>query len=121
MISNSAGYAVKYWSKALFIDALVFGALWLWQVHGLEGAGNVFLFATWSVTIVTLLAGMVMTKTDFEKTPRPPGFVVWHFVSEVLLLAGMVWVGLIFLSIVRLLAVLMLEAARDREPKVKPA
>lgn len=101
--------------KSIGVDAILAAAFYLWQVRGIEGAGNVFSFVIWAMIAVWLLAGFVGDKTFF--TPKPKALVVYNtavFFVTLLTLAyiGNFWqAGLFFFSFP------VLNSAKCREPK----
>jgi hypothetical protein len=109
---------VKYWATSLVIDAGVLAMLYLWQIEGIDRAGAVFEFACWALTLMTFCAAFAIDREHIEKNPRPKGFAVYHFCSEIAMLGVLVWVDLMFLASVRLFAVLLFEGARESAKKV---
>lgn len=112
--------AVKYWAGALFGDTLMFGSFAVWQLHGSEGAGNVFAFMAWFVALLSLLIGMTLNKTHFTMQ-RPPGFVPYNFVTELIVVACLAWAGMFWCAAFYAIGGISREAARVREPsEAKP-
>lgn len=113
--------AAKYWSTAIITDALLVALFYVWQVNGIEQAGNVAVFWVWFMVVIKILAGASADKTTFADKPRPAGFVWYHAVTEVALISALVWVGYVWLPAFYLLGSLMMEGARNRKPKAVAA
>jgi hypothetical protein len=69
----------------------VFAALmfWLWQFQGVERAGNVFLFFTWTISAAAFLA-------SFSKEPPTKKHIAYEtylWVVALAWVAGLVWAG----------------------------
>lgn len=112
--------ALKYWAKCLTLDAIIVALFILWKRDGSDGAGNIFLAFIWLTSIFKLLGGLVMNKTNFEKGPkRPTGFSTYDHITEAILFGALAFYGMFVLSVVRVVAHLLMEGARNREPKVK--
>ncbi|MGO4416833.1 hypothetical protein AB4Z27_28065 [Cupriavidus sp. KB_39] len=111
--------ALRYWLKAILIDAAVFGTLWYHMETGSEGAARAFQVFAWFFTLLMLLFGLFGDKSLLDGVQRPRGIKTYHFVTEILLVWLTAWVGMWVLAAFRLLAVLLAEAARERKPKVK--
>jgi len=109
--------AAKYWAAALFGDMVFFGAFHAWQVHGSEGAVNVFAFFAWSVALLSMLMGLVCDRTHFEKTLRPAGFAPYNFVTDFLAICCLAWVGMFWCAGIYAWGKLLMAAARERAPK----
>lgn len=91
--------------------ALHWGLLYLWQVKGLEGAGNVLVAWLWLINLIAIFL------LPFGKVnPRPPAPVWLRAVLGVRRLIGLVfvgamaWVGNIALAILMLLVMVWLAA-----------
>lgn len=102
---------------AITIYIVLAAAFYAWQVLGFAGAGNIFLFYAWVAAITKVIGGFALDKDEFAKSPRPPWFVPYHYASEVAIVIALVWIGYIWLPAIYLLGMMMVEAARKREPK----
>lgn len=111
--------ALRYWLKAILVDAVVFGTLLYHMETGSEGAARAFQVFGWFFTLLMLFFGFFGDKSMLSGVERPRGIKTYHLVTEVLLVGLMAWAGFSALAAFRLLAVPMAEAAREREPKVK--
>ncbi|PLP96942.1 hypothetical protein [Cupriavidus pauculus] len=111
--------AMRYWLKAILIDAAVFGTLWYHMDTGSEGAARAFQVFAWFFTLLLLFFGLFGDKSQLSGIQRPKGMKTYHYITEILLVWLTAWAGMWVLAAFRLLATLLAEAARDREPKVK--
>lgn len=109
---------MKYWAQALFIDSVVFACAWLWSVHGMQGAKNVFLFWMWFVAVLGLVAGFGANKETFKRK-RPEAFYAYHAATDVLAVLFLAYMGQFTLAGIYAFSHFAVESAREREPKVK--
>ena len=107
----------KYWAVAVVSDLLLAALFYAWLAEGIEQAGNVAVFWMWVLSIISLLAGFTADKTTFEKEPRPDGFSWYHAATEICFISAFVWCGFVWLPAVRVVSLIAMEGARNREPK----
>ena len=101
----------KYWTASVGLDAFVLGMFYLWWIEGIDRAGAVFQFACWALTIIMLLGALGIDRDHVVKNPRPKGFGIYHFVSEIAILVALVWADMMILAAVRICAVFIFESA----------
>lgn len=105
-----------YWIKAIFFDALLVGALYLWLVLGMDGAGRVAVFSLWFIAVLRILIGLCSNKSLF-KEPRPKGFKAYHCLTDLAVVLFLAWIDRPVLAALLAVGFFMFEAAREREPK----
>lgn len=111
--------SIKFWVRSLSADIFLLLMFYLWQHLGYDGAGNVFLFITWVFSVVYLTVGIFGDKNLFKEAEiRPYGFIVYHIITEIILIVSLVWIVYFCLASIRLVGVVGYEAARKREPNV---
>ncbi|MFA9439432.1 hypothetical protein ACDA63_07325 [Uliginosibacterium sp. sgz301328] len=101
----------KRWLAALGGDAVFFGCLYLWQAYGMDGAGNIVAFMAWFFGVFGILFGF---SNPSEVSSRTRGFATYHWISEILIVASLIWYGLVFAATAKALGALFVEAARNR-------
>jgi hypothetical protein len=106
----------KQWMTFVAGDVLFFGCLYLWQARGMDGAGNIVAFMAWFFGIFGILFGFSDPK---EVSSRPRGLTTYHWSSEVLIVASLLWYGLVFAATIRALGSLFAEAARAKATGVQ--
>lgn len=111
--------SIKYWAKCIVMDAFMASLFVLWKGYGIDGAGNVFLTLVWVGIVIGLIAGFSADKTSF-KTKRPAGFLVYHRLTDFACICALAFYGMFVTAALMATAHLMLEAAREREPKAVP-
>lgn len=104
----------------LAIHVFIAGMYYLWQIEGVEQAGNVFIFYVWFIGIAgTLTVFIPATENDY--TPRTVIQRVIRFAVAPLVLVGTLWAGHIFAASVYAIAVLAAEARHKEAKKLAEA
>lgn len=77
---------------------LVWGLFIAWQLHGIDGAGNVLRLYLWALGLVFVLSAFL--KPDITKdNPRSGAFMRAVYVIEhLLVVAALAWVGIVGLA-----------------------
>lgn len=80
------------------VNALTVAALYFWQIHGVDQAGNLFVFWMWVVAITTCLSLFVPRKSlPKTRPPRSAAFEALHIGMRLMFIAALVWVGYVVL------------------------
>lgn len=111
--------SLLYWIKSILADALIYALAYFYLAHSINSALDVLTFWCWTITIIRAFAGWTCDKTTFEKNPRPSGFNIYHGITEILLISFLVFVGCTVLASFYLIALILIEGARNRDPKAK--
>ena len=99
----------------LSVNAMLGAAFYLWQVKGIEQAGNVFIFYVWFIGVIgSMLIFSTPTANDYQ--PRTAVNNLSRFICSPLILIGTLWAGHIFAATVYAIAIL---AAHARRAKAK--
>lgn len=105
---------------AAAVHTFLAGMYYLWQIKGVEQAGNVFIFYVWFIGIAgTLTVFIPATANDY--TPRTPIQRVIRFAVTPLVLVGTLWAGHIFAASVYAIAVLAAEVRHKEAKKLAEA
>lgn len=93
---------------AVALNAFIASMYYLWQIEGIEQAGNIFMFWVWFFGITgSLLLFVPPTANDY--TPRTFARGVFRFTVMPLTLLGTLWAGHIFAATVYAIASLSAE------------
>jgi len=112
---------MKQWASTIFFDAILIAAAYFWLAEKIEGAGNIFLFIAWFFALYKLVIGFSFDSTWFEKNPLAPGIRTHSMIARPVLIGVLVWTGSFWTAGIYVLATLMYEAARLKEPTAKDA
>lgn len=108
---------ITYWATALVSDSALFAGLYFGVTLPLEQLVSLVVFWAWAGTTLCLIVGLLGDKTVFKMHPRPKGFAAYHWATEIGMISAFVVLGYLWLPIARLVGVMLVEGARNREPK----
>lgn len=96
---------------------IVGGCLYLWVIEGYVGAGNVFVFYTWTIFALASLVWLASLVTAVAKKPHPPepdsGFPSWvRLLMNATIILPLAWYGHTGLAAVSLSTMLLARHAR---------
>lgn len=90
--------SIKYWTQRLLRDAFLFGTLFYWQVYDVEGIGEVFMVAIWTINLIgiaSLFMGYSASAAKIVQN-RPIGAFSYNILSKTTLLVLLGYFGLFF-------------------------
>lgn len=111
--------ALKLWAQALGYDGVFAGLLILWQCYEIPGAGRVFLFFVWALTIVRTLAAINAFKDPSAAPRRPPFYAYYVWVRDLFICGVLAWTGLTVTASFFLVGRLLIEASCTGKPPVQ--
>lgn len=93
----------------ILIDAALLWSFLLWQAEGLDGAGNVFLFMAWGLSICGILAALLADGKNFKNQPKHPLiYRVYKKVRSVGIVVAAAWLGMFWLAFAWVAALVLL-------------
>lgn len=88
------------WLISLAISAATFSCLYAWKVHGIDPAGNLFLFWMWFVAamgcVLLFTPRKYMSKTTY---PKNSFLAALSWIEGLILIALLVWFGSFVLAV----------------------
>lgn len=113
--------ALKFWTKAIIVDAIVATVFYLWLIRGVDDAGNLALFLVWTLAVLRILSSFALGEIDAKRLWRPAGFGPYHHLTELAVIAALAWSGNLVTASVFTLAYFLLEGARSKALKAADA
>lgn len=107
------------------IDFSLLASFYVWQIHGSDGAGNLYIFMAWIMVLLGLLVGVTCCYSPQYLTPKITWPFAWKWFERArtaFMVMSAAWLGQYALAGFMLAAVLLIAAARARlaESKVAP-
>lgn len=113
---------MKQWASAIATDAVMFGMLYLWLWHGIEGAENVFKLAFWFLAGISLLIAFVGNEETWKTAkPRSKAFAAYHVATDLVMIGTLAWFGHLWMAGFMMVAKAFYEAARGQEMRRRAA
>lgn len=111
------------WMISLAISAATFSCLYAWKVHGINPAGNLFLFWMWFVAVMGCVL-LFMPRKYMAKTtyPQSPLLGALFRIEGGILIALLVWFGNFVLAVffvIGLFGRIAYASYYDRDGKLK--
>ena len=101
-----------YWAKCLALDGFMFALAAAGLVWGISGAWDVFIFWNWALVVMAVL---ISFNPSPKFPPRKKGAGTYHFITEVLTISILVLAGHPGAGSARLIAAVLMEAARSKQ------
>lgn len=95
----------------LTVDAVIFGAFYMWQAMHIEAAHTLLAIVLWTIAALTII-GLFGIKPS-EKKSRVTVFTIYNRMATVAQLALMVWTGMAAVAAVILIGWMLLMAKLD--------
>jgi hypothetical protein len=111
--------SLKQWLWTIIIDVILIASAYYWRFEKIDGAGNIFIAYIWYVIAFKALIGLTFDRTWFEKNPDAPGIRIHSFIAGIAFVAVLTWIGYAWTIGFYILASLLFDIARMREPKEK--
>jgi predicted membrane channel-forming protein YqfA (hemolysin III family) len=106
--------SLKHWIIALALDGSLVTLLYQWQFRQVEGAGNIFMFVTWFLAVLGIIAALV---PDKKAHPRRPVFRAYKFVAHTCIIGALAWTGHYVAATTYVVAFILMHASSTPQAK----
>lgn len=96
----------------LLIDLIIFGGFAAWQIAGIEGTHNLYLFVTWGIAILTIVF------IPFAKIEPPKKVSIFRRIlvrtRQIFIILTSIWLGMTWLAIAWVFSALIVFVHNER-------